>query len=170
MASFPFEPTQERLSPSSPHLSYQFHTDYSGKAELELLVSPTLDFRNSGGLRFAVSVDDQPPRIINMHRDTRDDWGTTVSNNVTSVTTSIGLAPGNHTLKIWALETGVILQKIIIWTGERKESYLGPPESGNTTQKNNRTSDMGRSLRFSWTELGSSQSQAKEKWTSKSPE
>ena len=129
MASFPHKPTQRELTQESPHLMYHFHTFNSGQVELEFLLSPGLDFRNQGGLGFAISIDNQKPKVLNIHQLTKDDWDTSVANNVTSLRTSLDLPSGNHSLKVWALETGVVLQKIVIRTGEEKPSYLGPPQS-----------------------------------------
>jgi len=36
---------------------------------------------------------------------------------------------GQHVLKFRMIDPGIILQKIVIETGEIKPSYLGPPES-----------------------------------------
>ncbi len=129
MASFPNEPTQKELNENNPYLAYDFHSFSSGEAEVEFYLSPTLDFRNQGGLEFAVSINDGEPQVINMHEQTEDDWGTSVANNISKVSTTVDLKPGNHTLKVYAIESGVVLQKIVIKTGEDKESYLGPPES-----------------------------------------
>ena len=37
--------------------------------------------------------------------------------------------PGNHVLKFWAVDPGVVLQKLVIETGTVGKSCLGPPES-----------------------------------------
>jgi len=37
--------------------------------------------------------------------------------------------PGAHVLKFWAVDPGVVLQKIVIEARDIAPSYLGPPES-----------------------------------------
>ncbi len=37
---------------------------------------------------------------------------------------------GQHTLKVWMVDPGIVLDKILLETvGEVERSYLGPPES-----------------------------------------
>ena len=38
-------------------------------------------------------------------------------------------AAGEHVLKIWRVDPGFVLEKIIVDTGDLSGSYLGPPES-----------------------------------------
>ncbi|MCX6328290.1 MAG: hypothetical protein NTZ85_02080, partial [Bacteroidia bacterium] len=68
------------------------------------------------------------------------DWEKSVSDNARfSVTKHFIPSPGYHTLKIWMVDPGVVIQKIIVNTGGLKPSYLGPPESffNKTDAKNN---------------------------------
>ncbi|CZT02771.1 uncharacterized protein RAG0_09791 [Rhynchosporium agropyri] len=55
-------------------------------------------------------------------------WGLFGSGVTTSTNHTLSTA-GKHTLKIWAVEPGVIFQKIIIDFGGVLKSNLGPPES-----------------------------------------
>jgi hypothetical protein len=82
-------------------------------------------------LRYAVSFDDEKPQIINIHADnTFQDWEESVRNNITLKVSRHSLKePGEHTLKYWMVDPGIVLQKIVVETGEVKPSYLGPPES-----------------------------------------
>jgi hypothetical protein len=57
-------------------------------------------------------------------------WEQSVSDNVTIGSTRHQLAKtGDHVLKFWLVDPGVVLQKIVVDAGGMKPSYLGPPES-----------------------------------------
>ena len=36
---------------------------------------------------------------------------------------------GDHVLKFWMMDPGIVLQKLVIATTDLPRSYLGPPES-----------------------------------------
>jgi hypothetical protein len=57
-------------------------------------------------------------------------WEKSVGDNAHYATsTHVLVKPGDHTLKIWMVDPGVVLQKLVVNPGGVKPSYLGPPES-----------------------------------------
>ena len=63
--------TGEPLVPGgdSARLEYPVVMDADGEVDVRVLVSPTLDIRHRGGLRYAVSIGDEPPRLVNVRLD-----------------------------------------------------------------------------------------------------
>jgi hypothetical protein len=132
-AMTPLQVTSPPQTPGndSPRLEYQIHFFSKGEVKVKTYLSPTLNFHNNQGLRYAISFDDEPPQIVNMHANkTFQDWEESVRNNVTvEVSRHVLKEPGKHILKFWMIDAGVDLQKLVVETGEVKPSYLGPPES-----------------------------------------
>jgi hypothetical protein len=93
-------------------------------------LSPTLNFNNEG-LRYAVSLDDDTPQVVNFNgKYSLREWEKWVSDNIiVSETVHQVEKPGHHVLKFWRVDPGVVLQKIVVDTGGLKPSYLGPPQS-----------------------------------------
>jgi len=125
---------------NSPHLEYQVYLFDTGEVKVDAYFSPTLNFHNSkNGIQYAVSFDDENPQIINMTSnpnppDLNHDpiWNKWVANNINTEVSNHDIdKPGEHTLKFWMVDPGVVLQKIVIDCGGVKQSYLGPPESFN---------------------------------------
>lgn len=126
----------------SPILEYKMYLFNPGSIELTSIFSPTLNFMAGRGLQYAVSFDDQKPQIITLvpadynARNGNRDWEKSVSDNARFSTSMHNIGtPGYHTLKIWMVDPGVVLQKIIVNTGGLRDSYLGPPESYRNTAK-----------------------------------
>jgi ABC-type cobalamin transport system ATPase subunit len=95
-------------------------------------ISPTLNFSGrKEGLRYAVSFDDAAPQIVDIASDTSTKaWDQLVADNVSITVSTHQLAhPGQHVLKFWLVDPGVVLQKLVVDAGGVKPSYLGPPES-----------------------------------------
>lgn len=129
----------ERQTPGSdsPHLEYLFTIFDSTNIKVNTYLSPTLNFKKEEGLKYAVAIDDENPQIVNMHEgETQPDWeypewwNTSVTNHIKIKTTEHKeLIPGQHTLRVWMVDPGVVFQKFVIDAGGLKPSYLGPPES-----------------------------------------
>lgn len=135
----PVPVTADRQKPenNSPHLEYKMYLFTSGKVKVKAYFSPTQNFHNTEGLHYGISFDEKKPQIINIHKnDTIPDWkypsvwNQAVMKNI-KITTSEHLIenPGEHILKFWMVDPGLVLQKIVVETREIPDSYLGPPES-----------------------------------------
>ncbi len=133
MTPFPVTAPSQSPNDDSPRLEYQMYLFSTGEVKVKAYLSPTLNFHNNQGLRYGVSFDDAPVQIINLHEHkTFQDWEESVRNNVTiEVSRHIIHEPGKHVLKFWMVDPGVVLQKLVVETGDVKPSYLGPPESCN---------------------------------------
>ncbi|MET0264880.1 MAG: glycosyl hydrolase 115 family protein [Duganella sp.] len=116
-----------------PHmrLEYGLHLHTAGEVVVHTTLAPTQKFQPGAGLRYAISFDDETPQLVNMHADSSEKaWEKSVSDGATVLTSRHTIATaGHHTLKFWAVDAGVVLQKIVVDAGGLKDSYLGPPES-----------------------------------------
>jgi Glycosyl hydrolase family 115/Gylcosyl hydrolase family 115 C-terminal domain len=136
--AFPVTSAVQTPGGDSPHLEYNIYLQNKGEVKVEAYFSPTLNFHNSPqGIRYAVSLDDGEPQIINMTPNpyfadlNRDQtWNKWVSENINVEISKLEInKPGKHILKFWMVDPGPALQKIVIDAGGVKPSYLGPPES-----------------------------------------
>ena len=117
---------------AAARLEYSAFLFDSGTVNVHAYLSPTLNFTNARtGLRYAVSFDDQPPRIIDAQADTSARaWEKSVADDiVVSISTHTLAAPGEHVLKFWMVDPGIVVQKLVIESRPLPPSYLGPPES-----------------------------------------
>jgi hypothetical protein len=112
-------------------LEYDVHLYSTGDLKLQVVLGPTLKFQPGGGFRYAVSIDDGPPQEVDVHADGSEDyWRRMVSDGVAKFTTTHKVdRPGAHTVKFWALDSGLVLQRLVIDAGGLRPSYLGPQES-----------------------------------------
>jgi hypothetical protein len=128
---FPVNSASLTPGPGSPSLEYEMHLFHAGKAEVHAILSPSLNFVPGRGLRLAMAFDDQAPVIVDaLEHATNHDWEASVRDSVRTVKAALSVAqPGRHTLKVWMVDPGVVIQKFIVDLGGLRPSYLGPPES-----------------------------------------
>jgi hypothetical protein len=112
-------------------LEYEMQLFSAGKVAVQATLAPTQKFKPGAGLRYAISIDDEAPQIINIHADSSEKaWERTVSDGATVLTSQHQIdKPGKHTLKFWVVDAGLVLQKLVVNAGGLHPSYLGPPES-----------------------------------------
>ncbi|HSV76957.1 MAG TPA: glycosyl hydrolase 115 family protein [Bacteroidales bacterium] len=119
------------------YLEYDIYFESTGEFELSVLVSPTLNFNRNRGLRYAVSFNGGPEQIVNFNQtytvNEMEHWQATSINKTTSKH-QIN-RQGLNTLRVRALEPGIVFQKILIDTGGLKPTFLGAPESPRVLRK-----------------------------------
>jgi len=132
-----FPVTVESNTESKASLEYRMYLYDSGEFQLQTTLAPTLNFVPGRGLRFAASVDDGPRTVVDaLEHNSQKDWEQAVSDGVRRVTLPLKInAPGYHSLKIWAVDPGLVLERLVVSYGPLRPSYLGPPESIHSPEK-----------------------------------
>jgi hypothetical protein len=112
-------------------VEYDFYTFTAAAAEVSVFTLPTHPLNNKYSMRYAVSVDDGPLKIIDFRIFGRsEEWKQNVLSNRAERKIQLPfLKKGNHTLKIFAVDPGVILDEIRIDLGGLKRSYGILPET-----------------------------------------
>ena len=121
----------QKITNNSPRLEYNLHLFTKGTIKVHAYFSPTINYTVREGLKYGVGIDNETPQIVTLNEITSGkEWENSVANNVKVLTTTHQISEtGNHVLKFYMVDTGLVLQKIVIDTGNLKDSYLGPPQS-----------------------------------------
>jgi hypothetical protein len=130
VTAFPVTAASQTPGGESARLEYDVHLFSSGTIRVHAYLSPSSPIHGSG-LRYAVSFDDAEPLVVDLHAGASSErWQSQVSDAIDVSTTQHELsAPGQHTLKFWMVDPGVVVQKLVIASGTLRTSYLGPPAS-----------------------------------------
>ncbi len=107
----------ENLSVNSPSLTYQFYAFSTGDVTIHTQSLPTHKLTSDHeGLRYAVSLNGDEPRIVDIHADEYTDaWNkNTLRAAAIGVTDHHIEAPGLQTLQIWMVDAGVVLEKFTV--------------------------------------------------------
>lgn len=134
---WPVTAASRRPGDDGPRLEYELTLTSAGPVTVAAMLSPRNNVLPTEGLRYAVSIDDAPPQLVDITRATAADdggmnrqWERNTSDNVTITWTTHEIAaPGVHTLKFWMVDPTVIVQKLVVETRPLPYSYFGPPPS-----------------------------------------
>jgi len=113
----------------SPRLEYEVYLWETGQQDVTVYCLPTHAINPEHGLRYAVAFDDQTPQIVEYDEaEYTAPWSANVLRGaaITQSTHTV-TAEGSHVLKIWMVDPGVVIDKIVI--GNAPGSHLGPPET-----------------------------------------
>ncbi|CAN5460502.1 glycosyl hydrolase 115 family protein [soil metagenome] len=124
--------TFTNVTAESPSLEYSIIVANSADFTAEFYLLPTQPLVPGNGLRIAFSVDDGQPQIVTTDKDTEvssPKWARNILNESTVGSGKIHLEKGRHVLRLFAVDTGVVVDKIVLSSGEIPVSYFGPPET-----------------------------------------
>ncbi|OFI35894.1 glycosyl hydrolase 115 family protein [Alteromonas lipolytica] len=121
------------LVSQSPSVEYDFYTFNRGSASLQLALVPTHAQYKGRGSRIAVRVDNGPVEFLDFATQGRSEtWKNNVLMNRAIAETQTEItSSGKHTLKVWMVDSGVMLDEILIDLGGRKQSYGFPASTYN---------------------------------------
>lgn len=122
-----------QISRTAPILLYQVRFVRGGKVTVTGYLTPTHPIQSGRGLRYAIGFDDEPPQIVAVGVDLQvpsRQWSLNVLNACTTGVSNHQIAgAGMHVLKLYMVDAGVVLDKIVIDAGGLRPSYLGPGET-----------------------------------------
>jgi hypothetical protein len=106
----------ERIASEAPRLDYPFQLQHAGQLALRVDLVPS--HPSAGTLRFAVALDEGAPQVVQLpNRDGDAEWAQGVLDNLRSVSAVLGSASaGRHTLRLYAIDPGVIVDRLAIGT------------------------------------------------------
>jgi len=121
----------EVIKNQSPFVQYDFYTLSSATPEVTTYTLPTHELNKNWGARFAASIDDGPLKIIDFKTVGRSEiWKLNVlRNSADSKFKTQPIEKGKHNLKIYMMDPGVILDRMIIDLGGFEKSYGVIPET-----------------------------------------
>ena len=109
------------------YVEYDFYTPQSGEISIYTYMLPLFAKDKQHSTAYGIQVDNE--KIIVHKNDVAEysyQWAANVIRNCAINKSKVQLkASGNHILRIYAIDPGMTIQKIVIDTGGLKQSYLG---------------------------------------------
>lgn len=117
-----------------PKLHYNVNVTEDGNYNLTAYVGPSNPVYENARIRYAVQIDGGEITV----KDSIDDsyvggsgnsWGNSIKMAGRSVSTSHELEAGQHTITIYGVDAGLLLEKLVLSKENLKQSHTGPAET-----------------------------------------
>jgi len=121
----------DSIKASQSFVEYDFYTFSSGNPVVTVFALPTHPVNNNYSVRYAVSIDDGSLKLVDIKTFGRsEEWKQNVLRNRAERKIEMPfLDAGKHTLRIYCVDPGVILDEIRIDLGGLKKAYSAIPET-----------------------------------------
>jgi hypothetical protein len=115
-------------------LQFKVSIQTPGDWRVTVRALPTFSVETGKQQRYAIAFDDAQPQIISLplsQDEKNKTWQENVLRNAAPTTSTHALAaPGAHTLKIWMVDPGIVLDTIAAEsTGAHELGYVWPSET-----------------------------------------
>jgi hypothetical protein len=117
---------------TAPKAVYRFATSTeSDRATLRVIGLPIFPITSDNGMRIAVSIDAQDPITLDLFApEFSQAWREHVLSNASiQILPNLRLPPGAHTLEVYALDPGVVLDRFEIAFEGAPRAYVPVPET-----------------------------------------
>ena len=129
---FPVTAPSQSLAGNSPHLEYVVQLTNAGIVNVQVFLAPTLNFTGEQGLRYAISIDDGQPQVVNMQAgsngqaDNSDPlWNQWVADDINIQSSKFEhVSAGAHVVKLWMIDPGVVFERVLLTTKDIPPSYF----------------------------------------------
>jgi hypothetical protein len=124
----------QNILSESPCLQYKIDFQSAGDWQVTVRALPTFSVETGKPQRYAIAFDDAPPQIVLLPfsmSETDRRWQENVLRNAALTSSVHPIAkPGLHTLKIWMVDPGIVLDTIFAGNGGAQDwGYVGPAET-----------------------------------------
>ncbi|MEI6949714.1 glycosyl hydrolase 115 family protein [Paraflavisolibacter sp. H34] len=121
-------------------VEYDFYTFSPANAVATVFTLPTHPLHKAYSMRYAVSVDGGPLQVADFRTVGRsEEWKQNVlKNRATKQLPLSALGKGAHSLRVYSVDPGVVLQEIRVDLGGLKKAYSTLPETKPFSQKTSR--------------------------------
>ncbi|HEY1716756.1 MAG TPA: glycosyl hydrolase 115 family protein [Verrucomicrobiae bacterium] len=130
----PIRSEPQAIADNSPCLQYKIWIRHPGDWKFTVRALPTFSVETGKPQRYAIALDDEMPKIVSLPfsmSETDKRWQENVLRNA-ALTSSVHQItnPGLHTLNIWMVDPGIVLDAIEAeTTGAPEPGYVWPPET-----------------------------------------
>ncbi|MDS0300649.1 glycosyl hydrolase 115 family protein [Halogeometricum sp. S1BR25-6] len=114
----------------APRLEYDVELTTAGAATVKVQCLPAQAAGDGRNLRYAVALGDGPRRAVSVDPDGDEhdpEWQKNVLRGAAVTTTTHDVeSAGVRTLRLWALDPGLVVDRIAVYADGERETYLGP--------------------------------------------
>ena len=121
-------PVATKIHPKQPHLEYRIQTVSRGEVHVKLGTIPLHPVHGKTELRYAIVIDRQKPLIVSTAADfLSDKWAENVLRNQSlTVTKTIISEPGEHVIRVYALDEELLIDQLMFDFDLNRKHYLIP--------------------------------------------